>query len=191
MFKFLLKASVLLVLLSAIVLAQPRTGSKSSLCQVGALPSSMQESLIHDYPTWRIQAPDDLSPRARDRWEAEKPSQCPGIASGQFEGTQKLFFAVLLVPINGNDVGYILLVSSGNNAKRPNLVRIDNSKDAKPSNFFVREVRIGRFFDTASKKKFRVAAQQGILFVDAGESEYETDIFFWSGGTYRREPIDY
>jgi|SRR5450755_2495104 hypothetical protein len=192
MFKYSLKVNILLVLLSAIALAQPRTRSESTLCRVAALPSSIQDRLIHDYPKWRIQAPEDLSPRARERWEAEKPSQCPGIASGLFEPTQERLHAVFLVPVNGNDVGYILLVFSGNNANRPNGMKIvDDSKDAKPSNFFIRGVRIGRFFDTASKKKFHVEAQQGILFVDAGESEYESDIYFWSAGKYRHEPVDY
>ncbi len=191
MLKYSLRVSILLVLLSVTALAQTRTSSVSSLCQVGGLPSFIQGSLIHDYPKWRIQAPDDLSPHVRERWEAEKPSQCPGIAKGQFEGTQKLLYAVLLVPIDRNAVGYILLVSTGKNSESSNAMKIDDSKDAKPSNLFIRGVRIGRFIDTASKKKFHVEAQQGILFVDAGESEYEADIYFWSGGIYRHEAIDY
>src|SRR6202035_1531133 len=82
------------------------------LCKVGSLPPDVQSRLKGDLGSWKVQEPADLSPRAHERWESEKPLQCPGIAVGQFEKAKTPSYAVLLVPQGHADAGYKFLVFS-------------------------------------------------------------------------------
>jgi len=68
---------------------------------------------------------------------------------------------------------------------------VEKSDDPGASNFFIRGARIGKFFSEDPKRKFHVDATEAILMVDAGEQEYEADVYFWSNSRYRREPVDY
>lgn len=74
---------------------------------------------------------------------------------------------------------------------RYRLREAEASKSADSANFFVRSVPLSRFFDLSAKRKFNIASPGGILLVDSGRDEYESDIFFWSDGAYHSQPVDY
>jgi hypothetical protein len=176
---------------STTLLAQSKAADVSEVCQVHALPSFVQNYLLQHEGTWRIQESKDLGPRTRERWKAEKPSQCPGIASGLFDNTKELSYAILLVPVGRDIPGYKLIVFNSEGSKHSYFVRVvDESKDANSTAFFIHTIRIGAFFDPQSKKKFNVQAQEGILLIDAGNREYEADVYFWTAGSYHCQPID-
>jgi hypothetical protein len=59
------------------------------------------------------------------------------------------------------------------------------------TNFFIHTVRISKFFDEPSKRKFQAQTNEGILLADAAENEYGTDLHFWSNGSYQHQPVDY
>ena len=44
--------------------------------------------------------------------------------------------------------------------------------------------------DPATRKRFGIAASEGILLVDSGENEYEANFYFWTGNGYRHEWLD-
>lgn len=67
---------------------------------------------------------------------------------------------------------------------------VERSNDNVPSNYFIRKAPMSRFFNEESKRKFQVQATEAILMVDSAEQEYEADIYFWSNGRFRREPVD-
>ncbi len=71
---------------------------------------------------------------------------------------------------------------------KPQLSR--SPTDHGASNYFIRKVLISRFFSAESKRKFQVQVTEAILMVDSAEQEYEADIYFWSNGRFRREPVD-
>jgi len=68
---------------------------------------------------------------------------------------------------------------------------LEQSDEGIGRNLFVKRVPIDKFFDKPSQLKFNVASKDGILLVDAGEKEYEADIYYWSNGKYRHDPVDY
>ena len=71
-------------------------------------------------------------------------------------------------------------------------VSLHQADKLRPGNsFHPYRVPISKFFDGKSKDKFQVQADEAILFVDAGEGEYETDVFFLAKGGYKHEPVDY
>lgn len=187
MIAFLLLASP-----SMLPRAQAETVTRPGECQWGSLPSSIHAYLLQHYGTWGIQRPENLGSRARERWEAEKPIECPGIASGLFENNEQPSYALLLVPARRGDRGYRLLVFSSEDDKTSYAVRIvDHSEDADGSAFFIHTIRIGRFFDSKSRRKFQAQARQGILLIDAGQNEYEADVYYFTGLKYQMQWIDY
>jgi len=58
-------------------------------------------------------------------------------------------------------------------------------------NIFIHQTQIAKVFSIEWTRRLRVTAKDGILFVDADESEYETDVYLWTGDKYRHEPIDH
>ncbi len=167
-------------------------GDESPACTLTMLPAEMQRHIHTNYSSWRLQDVSTLSANAKERWQSEKPVGCPGIAVGQFEKMNQKSYAVLLVPSNKPDTGYRLLVFTPDGNESPERFKaVEQSDKIGASNFFVHGIQISKVFSTEWVKKLRVNTPAGILFVDAGESEYETDVYFWTGDKYRHEPIDH
>lgn len=169
--------------------AKPIEGS--ALCKPGSLPPDVQSRLKGEFSSWKVQEPADLSPHARERWESEKPLACPGIAVGKFENDKTPSYAVLLVPQSHTDTGYKFLVFSPKAGQPSYEMRAADSGDSGAANFFIHRTPISKFFDAPSRKKFQAHTVDGILLVDSAENEYGVEVYFWSGGHYRHEPIDY
>jgi hypothetical protein len=167
-------------------------GDESGGCTLTRLPAEMQRHIQTNYSSWRLQDVSSLSATAKERWQSEKPVDCPGIAVGQFENMNQKSYAVLLVPADKPDTGYRLLVFTPNRRQAPKRFKaVEQSDKIGASNFFVHQIQITKVFSAEWEKKLRANTRDGILFVDAGESEYETDVYFWTGDEYGRKPIDY
>lgn len=186
--------SLMCLLVSGLIFGQKAACAREgqNLCNVGSLPQDIQSRLKEEYGSWKIQEPADLSKRAHERWESEKPLGCPGIAVGHFESAKTLSYAILLVPSGRANGGYRFLVFSqkaGQPAYDSRLVeKLDQNGAA---NYFIHRTPISKFFDAPSRKKFQAHTVDGILLVDSAENEYGIEVYFWSGGRYRHEPIDY
>lgn len=190
----LLGYCIMFLLLPALVFGQEAARVKQSptLCKVESLPPDIQNRLKEEYGSWKIQEPADLSQRAHDRWESEKPLECPGIAVGHFESAKTTSYAILLVPTGRADAGYRFLVFSQQADQHSYETRLVDKWDQNgAANYFIHRTPISKFFDEPSRKKFQAHSVDGILLVDSAENEYGIDVYFWSGGRYRHEWIDY
>ena len=168
-----------------------KPGEESALCKPESLPQDVQSRLKTEFGSWKVQEPAALSPRAHERWESEKPLACPGIAVGQFEIAKMPSYAVLLVPQSHTVAGYKFLVFSPRAGQPSYEMRVADSGDSGADNFFIHTTPISKFFDEPSRKKFQAHTVDGILLVDSAENEYGVEVYFWSSGHYRYEPIDY
>jgi hypothetical protein len=172
--------------------APAKPGEESALCKPGSLPQDVQSRLKSEFGSWKIQEPAALSPRAHERWESEKPLDCPGIAVGQFDSSKTPSYAFLLVPIKRTDRGYKFLVFSPKASQPSYETRVvEDSNHGAWANFFIHKILIRRLFDEQSRRKFQVQANEGILLVDSAENEYEADVYFGANGRYQHEPVDY
>jgi hypothetical protein len=170
----------------------PASKQESSLCQLDSLPAAIQHRLKQEYGSWRVQEAANLSQRAHERWESEKPVRCPGIAVGSFERVQTPSYALLLVPTVNADAGYRFVVFSQKPGQSDyEATLLDKLDEAGAANYFVRGTRIGEFFDEASKKRFNAHASDVILLFDSAEKEYGVAVYYWSDGHYRHDPVDY
>jgi hypothetical protein len=165
---------------------------ESDACTLTRLPPEMQSHIQANYSSWQVQNISNLSASAKERWQSEKPLDCPGIAVGRFESINQKSYAVLLVHANTLNAGYRLLVFTPNGShSRGAFTVIDQSDKIVASNFFIHQIIIGKVFDAEGVKRLRITTKVGILFVDAGVSEYEADVYSWTGDKYRHDPIDY
>ncbi len=171
--------------------APAKAAEGSAPCNLGSIPSDIQNHLKTDFRSWKVQEPQDLSQYTRKTWAGKKPPACPGIAAGLFRGVKTSSYALLLVPIDHPDAGYKLLVFSPKTGLSScETTVVEQSNDHGASNYFIRKVSVSEFFSEESKRKFQVEAADCILMVDSAEKEYETDVYFWSNGRFRREPVD-
>jgi hypothetical protein len=160
-------------------------------CSLSTLPSEIQQRLKEDFGSWKVQASENLSERARQTWDGKKPSGCPGIAVGLFQNVNTLSYALLLVPVDHPNSGYRFVVFSRNAGQPSYAATVVEKLDGHgAANYFVRKVPVKEFFSEESKKKFQAQATEAILMVDSAEQEYGTEIYFWSNGRYRHEPAD-
>ena len=181
---------LLVALFVASAFGAPCRAAGKNLCGVNRLPAKARELLKKRASGWTVQDADRLSASARERWAAKTPPSCPGIAIGRFESTRTVSYGLLLVPRKNSARGYRLfaLTRLGGHYQ---IREAEASKSADSANFFIRSVPISHFFDLRAKRKFNIRFPDGILLVDSGRDEYESDIFFWSGGAYHSQPVDY
>lgn len=157
-----------------------------------SLPPDVQSRLKEGYGSWKIQEPTDLAQHAHERWESEKPVECPGIAVGRFVSATTPSYAILLVPRGRTDGGYRFLVFTRKEGQPTyESILLDKLDENGAANYFIHMTPISKFFDATSRKKFQAHTVDGILLLDSAEKEYEVDVYFWSDGHFRHNPIDY
>jgi hypothetical protein len=177
--------------LAALCSIQPafsRGNVQTSRCGQRSLSPAVRQSLAHDFASWRLQEASGLSSSARQRWSAERIGACPGVAVGHFEGAANSY-AILLVPKSQPDAAYRLVVFS-DDGPRPRRLTLDQLNGGGAGNFFIRPVQMRDFFSKSWRKKLNVSANDGIMVADVGTGEYEVDVYYWSGGRFRHEPVD-
>jgi hypothetical protein len=176
----------------ALLLDGERNANNAS-CSLDVLPTAVRRRLNTEYSSWKIQDVFNLSASARRSWEYKKygkPSRCPGIATGTFENESEAY-AVLLVPRARPERAYRFLVfSSRDGEPASQLTTIEAFDDGGAENLFIRSVRISDLFNTTSRKKLGIAANEGVVIVESGKDELWTDVFFWTKHGYHREATE-
>ena len=85
------------------------------LCQMETLPKDIRSTLERRFNGWTVQDSTNLLPRARRKWASIAPPTCPGIASGHYEDSRSVAYALLLVP----ETAAPTATSSSSSARRP------------------------------------------------------------------------
>src|SRR5690242_5410897 len=65
---------------SAPVVSAQSSDELLGLCRTDSLPADIRGTLERRFTGWKIQEPTDLGTAARERWAAERPLTCPGVA---------------------------------------------------------------------------------------------------------------
>jgi hypothetical protein len=167
--------------------------TQSGDCKPLVLPLGIRNQISKEFPLWRIQEVPDLNPTARNAWEGSAHTgECPGIAFGHFDGGVAKSYAVLVVSRNHPKTGNQFLIFGRRAGKSSyQLMLAERSDAAEAGNFFVRGIQIGDFFNHQWIKRLGVGAKDGVLLVDAGEQEYEADVYYWTQSRYQHQPVDY
>jgi hypothetical protein len=179
---------LLVVALTAVAQAD----NKIPLCSTKDFPVQLQNQLKDKFGSWKIQDESSLALFTKQRWQSEKPLECPGIAMGSFESADHVSFALLLVPKNNADAAYKLVLFTRGTNESSNAIKVVEEWDkGGASHYFVHKTEISKFLSRDWVTKLHVKTNDGILIFDAAESEYGTDIYFWADGQYRHQWVDY
>ena len=99
-------------LLSIVILALApvSSGQAKNTCRATSLPPAATAVLDEKYPDWRIKNVSDLVADDQALWAKAHPKDCPGIAIGHFEESDRVAYAVLVVPKAKTRHGYKIIV---------------------------------------------------------------------------------
>jgi hypothetical protein len=158
------------------------------LCRIEALPQDIRSSLSRNFAAWKVQEPNDLSPRARTRWAAERPLACPGIASGHFHDARNASYALLLIPANHASSAFKLLIYTQQSGPYYGFKAV-GQQDMGASDVFIATVPTVRFFDITSKWVAHSKVAEAVMLVDSAVSE--SFLYVWSDISYERAQVNY
>ena len=180
--------AILFVLLGACTLTSAafRQSGKPDVCGQIQLPAKMKLLLERSYGAWTIQNEGLLSKTARERWSAEMPLACPGAVAGAFFPGRSPEYVFLLVPLKREDSGY-RVIAVGDESRAEVIESWDGEGS---SNYFLQKVRTADYFSREKAKKFQPQSKDSFLLIDSAEHEYGADLYFWTGGRFRNDPVD-
>jgi hypothetical protein len=161
------------------------------LCQVETIPKDIRDTLERRFYGWKVQDSSNLLPRVRQRWATIAPLACPGIATGHFEESRSVAYALLLVPVDRSANGYKFVVFSAPSGQSFYGFKMLDQAPLNASSFFIHSVAIERVFDGAMKKQFRPKANDGVVLFYADEKIPTQNVFYWKGDSYDHAQVDY
>ena len=161
------------------------------LCQIETIPKDIRDTLERRFYGWKVQDSSNLLPRVRQRWATIAPLACPGIATGHFEESRSVAYALLLVPVDRSANGYKFVVFSAPSGQSFYGFKMLDQAPLNASSFFIHSVAIERVFDSAMKKQFRPKANDGVVLFYADEKIPTQNVFYWKGDSYDHAQVDY
>jgi hypothetical protein len=179
--------------LSLLLLPTAILGQQSNpVCKPESVPAAIQSRLNFEFSDWKIENYTDLDKPALERWIAEQPVACPGLAVGRFHESPTSSIALLLIPRTSQVTGYRFLIFTRVPGKPAyTMESIDVAADERAAPYlFIRKVKLSATYDLPSLRRFKIHAADGIMLAAAGRSEYEIDIYYWSNGKFQYSAID-
>jgi len=151
-------------------------------CQDSVLPGGVRAALAGQFADWRVQTAADLQPDYQKEWVAKRPSACPGIAAGQFEGKASLSYALLLIPRQKGRQGYRLVVFGPASRDSFSAVMLEQSDAYIPTGTGVYRIDPGLQFNEEKFSTFKLKSD-GIYLETKDQPGF---IYYWKRGHYQR-----
>jgi hypothetical protein len=144
------------------------------------LPPDARDVVQRQFPTLRPKKLSDLSGYDKKLWLETHPKACPGIASGNFERSGSVAYAVLLVPTTGDDHIYkIVVVSKVQTGYHIRL--LEEGKASADSGLVISKEQPGSYSEFDDGKSVRVLHDG----VNVEWLEKSSVLYYWSQGKYR------
>jgi hypothetical protein len=159
------------------------------LCRPDSLPQDIRSSLSRNFNGWKIQEPTDLSARARTRWGAERPLNCPGIAAGHFQDAKNASYALLLIPANHSSSAYRLLIFTQQSGQQYYGFKAVGQTDSGAGDVYVETVPTVRFFEATAKLVAHSHVSEAVMLVDSAATQ--AYLYVYSDMAYEREQVNY
>ena len=159
------------------------------LCRPDSLPQDIRSSLARNFSGWKIQEPTDLSTRARTRWGAERPLNCPGIAAGHFQDPKNASYALLLIPANHAGNACRLLIFTQQSGQQYYGFKAVGQTDSGASDVYVEAVPTARYSEVTAKLVAHSHVSEAVLLVDS--AAVDAYLFVYSDMAYEREQVTY
>lgn len=151
-------------------------------CQDSVLPDGVRAALGSQYSEWRVQTAGDLQPEYQKEWMAKRPTACPGITSGQFEGKSTVSYALLLIPRATGRKGYRLVVFGPARKDSFSSVVLEQSDAYIPTGSGIYRIDPGLQFNEEKFTTFKLKTD-GIYIETQDQPGF---IYYWRHGRYQR-----
>jgi hypothetical protein len=161
------------------------------LCQIETIPKDIRGTLERRFYGWKIQDSTNLLPKARQKWAGTAPRACPGIATGHFEDSRSVAYALLLVPVDHSASGYKFVVFNAPSGQSFYGFKTLDQSAANASAFFIHSIAIDRAFDSALTKQFRPKQNDAVMLFYADDRIASQNVFYWKGDSYDHAQVDY
>ena len=161
------------------------------LCEAETLPKDIRDTLGRRFNGWKVQDSSNLLPNARQKWATLAPLACPGIASGHFEESRSVSYALLLVPAERSANGYKFVVFSAPPGQSFYGFKMLDQAAINASALFIHSVPVDRAFDSALKKQFRPKGSDAILLAYTDDKTASQNIFYFKGDSYDHAQVDF
>ena len=161
------------------------------LCDAETLPKDIRDTLGRRFYGWKVQDSSNLLPNARQKWAAVAPLACPGIASGHFEESRSVSYALLLVPTERSANGYKFVVFSAPSGQSFYGFKMLDQAAVNASALFIHSVPVDRAFDSALRKQFRPKGNDVILMAYTDDKTASQNIFYFKGDSYDHAQVDF
>ncbi|HVH87199.1 MAG TPA: hypothetical protein VM912_10775 [Terriglobales bacterium] len=146
------------------------------------MPSAAKALLNAKYADWRPKDVSDLGADDKNLWMIAHPKECPGIAIGHFEESDRLSYAVLLLPKSEHQHGYKIVVLR----KLPagdvyNATLLDHANgEYSSSGLVISKAPRGKYSDFADTASLRVKLDA----VNVEWIEKAAVLYYWAKGKY-------
>jgi hypothetical protein len=161
------------------------------MCQIDTIPKDIRDTLERRFYGWKVQDSSNLLPKARQKWTTIAPLACPGIATGHFEESRSVSYALLLVPVDRSTNGYKFVVFSAPSGQSFYGFKMLDQAAMNASAFFIHTVAVNRVFDSSLRKQFRPKGNDAILLAYADDRTASQNVFYWKGDSYDHAQVDF
>jgi hypothetical protein len=184
-------ASTLLLVHQELLAAPSDPNDLLGQCKLESLPDDIRGTLTRRFGEWKVEEPKDLSRSAGDKWAAESPPSCPGIATGRFQNEKGTAYALLLIPIDRSDPEFAMVVFTQHpDAKGIYGYKLVEHGEAGASDTFLLSTTTSKYLQVDSIWKSRSHPRDSLLLVNAGAKK-EAYVYYWVNDTYQRQAVNY
>jgi hypothetical protein len=174
------------------VRAAPSDVMDSALCRLESLPEDIRATLTRRFGEWKVQDPTELSGSARDRWAAQNPPSCPGIAVGRFQNEKDTAYALLIIPIDRSDPECALIIFTQQpNARGIYGYKLVERAETGGSDTFLLSAATSKYLQGDSILKSRTHARDSVVVVNAGAKGPEAHVYYWANDAYQSQQVNY
>ena len=173
-----MRALVLLLLFSTM---HGLSETNANRCAMGNLPAGVQELLKSNYGTLRPKTLADLEGDGQKLWLSLNPHSCPGIAVGNFEGSGKNEYALLLIPASGTEVEYkVVVFAAPKGSSRYTTTLLDHGTNTPDSGMVISRVPPGKQtgFDETNSVRLKLDG------INLQWLEKASVLYYYSNGAY-------
>lgn len=147
-------------------------------CAQGELPQAVISLVARKFPGWRVAQLGDLMADDQDTWTSAQGNVCPGFAAGNFDGSGKKSYAIVISRKRDKYYSEALVVTTQGGDSFPLTVLSKQGQSVRLS--VVSTVRPGTY-ESFTKERNLLVRYDGILYetLEAGAETY-----YWSGGKF-------
>ena len=158
----------------------PLLQAQDNRCAI--LPPEVNAVLNQQFSGWRPKVLFDLSGYDKKLWLEMHSKECPGIAEGNFERSDRLAYALLLVPKAADRAGYKIIVLSNSSGKY--AVRLLNQAKGTDDGLVISKAPRGRYSEFDDEGSVRLTLDG----VNVEWLEKSSTLYYWSKGKYENIP---